>query len=369
MIELLKGAVELKSEFPNEKEVASFWERALQVRGFEVERQYSSNNPDRFNLLAKRGRPGKYVMFYGHLDTVPLIDPDKWESNPYQLDERKGLIYGLGANDMKGGIASFVSAVEKAGSNVKIILGYDEENISEGAWQVVRERREFFEDVALIISAEPNLRNEMGLNEVALSRTGRQVYQVVFMGEPGHTTGYKPENDPIKKLVDFGEKFYLRTTELVRSEGGFARLSFIEGKPIGMSVSAKAVARIEVFYGLDDDTEVMRQMIQAFSTEEVAIPKRDTPYLKPYSFVSFPYRHIVDRVVRRNTGMPLKFYTRGGTVADDNVLATLGIPVATWGPKGGQAHAANEYVEKESLELISKMYAEFLLGVAHADNI
>ena len=55
----------------------------------------------------------------------------------------------------------------------------------------------------------------------------------------------------------------------------------------------------------------------------------------------------------------MNLYTRM-SVGDDNALATLGIPVITWGPDGGNAHAPNEYVTKTSLEKLSKMFYEFL---------
>lgn len=44
------------------------------------------------------------------------------------------------------------------------------------------------------------------------------------------------------------------------------------------------------------------------------------------------------------------------SVGDDNVLATLGIPVITWGPDGKGAHEADEWVDLESLKILSKMF-------------
>ena len=47
-------------------------------------------------------------------------------------------------------------------------------------------------------------------------------------------------------------------------------------------------------------------------------------------------------------------------MADDNVLATLGIPVITLGPNGGNEHKANEYVEINRLKTTEKVYVEIL---------
>ena len=49
------------------------------------------------------------------------------------------------------------------------------------------------------------------------------------------------------------------------------------------------------------------------------------------------------------------------SVGDDNVLATLRIPVITWGPSGGNAHSANEYVSEKSLDTFVNMYSDLLL--------
>jgi acetylornithine deacetylase/succinyl-diaminopimelate desuccinylase-like protein len=63
------------------------------------------------NLLArvKSGRAGKRVVFNGHLDTYPVLDPASWSKNPAGevVGER---LYGRGAADMKGGIAASIAA-------------------------------------------------------------------------------------------------------------------------------------------------------------------------------------------------------------------------------------------------------------------
>jgi acetylornithine deacetylase len=78
---------------------------------------------NRPNIVAKRAGAGggPTLMLQGHVDTVPVEDPALWTTNP--AGEIKGnRIYGRGAADMKGGVASFIAAldaVEAAGIRLK----------------------------------------------------------------------------------------------------------------------------------------------------------------------------------------------------------------------------------------------------------
>jgi acetylornithine deacetylase/succinyl-diaminopimelate desuccinylase-like protein len=47
-------------------------------------------------------RPGRKLLFDGHLDTVPVPDPAGWSHEPFSGEIDKGKIYGRGASDMKG---------------------------------------------------------------------------------------------------------------------------------------------------------------------------------------------------------------------------------------------------------------------------
>ncbi len=66
----------------------------------------------RWNLVARREgtRPGDCVHFNGHHDVVEV--GHGWTVDPFGGELRDGRIYGRGACDMKGGIASAVAAAE-----------------------------------------------------------------------------------------------------------------------------------------------------------------------------------------------------------------------------------------------------------------
>ena len=51
---------------------------------------------------------GPVLMLNGHMDTVRVSDPETWSRAPFGAEVEDGLLYGLGACDMKGGLAAMV---------------------------------------------------------------------------------------------------------------------------------------------------------------------------------------------------------------------------------------------------------------------
>src|SRR5690242_1734124 len=55
---------------------------------------------------------GRSLVFNGHIDVVSADPRSSWTSDPFTADIRDGKLYGRGACDMKGGIASMVFAAQ-----------------------------------------------------------------------------------------------------------------------------------------------------------------------------------------------------------------------------------------------------------------
>ncbi|HHY95989.1 MAG TPA: M20/M25/M40 family metallo-hydrolase [Firmicutes bacterium] len=53
---------------------------------------------------------GRHVVFNGHLDTFPVVDPATWSVSPFSGEVRGGRLYGRGAAYMKGGVAASLVA-------------------------------------------------------------------------------------------------------------------------------------------------------------------------------------------------------------------------------------------------------------------
>ncbi|MBM4324196.1 MAG: M20 family metallopeptidase, partial [Deltaproteobacteria bacterium] len=113
LVELTCRLIQIPSENPpgNEKKVALFLKPLLSKMGFRVNVYLSPKG--RFNVVAEKrwGKGGRNLIFNGHLDVVPSGDPVQWSYPPFGAKVSRGRIYGRGASDMKGGIASFIHAV------------------------------------------------------------------------------------------------------------------------------------------------------------------------------------------------------------------------------------------------------------------
>ena len=90
------------------REIVAEIERFLDPLPVDVER--FAVDPAKPNLLVRMpGASDRTLSYNGHLDTVPF-DADAWEHDP--LGERVGdRLYGRGATDMKGAVASMLFAI------------------------------------------------------------------------------------------------------------------------------------------------------------------------------------------------------------------------------------------------------------------
>ncbi|RIK39920.1 MAG: hypothetical protein DCC58_14570, partial [Chloroflexi bacterium] len=81
--------------------VAGFFE------GAGIEHVVTALDPSRPNVVASIGSGGPpYLAMNGHLDTVPISDPDRWETDPFKgtLSPSGKRIFGRGSSDMKGSV-------------------------------------------------------------------------------------------------------------------------------------------------------------------------------------------------------------------------------------------------------------------------
>lgn len=109
----------------------------LEALNFKVEIQPLNGNPNKYNLLAKRGFGNGGLLLSGHTDTVPF-DEHRWHSDPFKLTERDNRWYGLGAIDMKGFFAFIIEELKRLPEQyqtkpIMILATADEETTMAGA--------------------------------------------------------------------------------------------------------------------------------------------------------------------------------------------------------------------------------------------
>lgn len=107
IVHLAKALVAHQSYSGQEGGVARELEQYMRGHGFDDVQADSYGNVIG-RIVGKR--PGKKVLFDGHIDTVPVANPVAWQHNPFNPEIVDGKLYGRGTSDMKGAVASFTAA-------------------------------------------------------------------------------------------------------------------------------------------------------------------------------------------------------------------------------------------------------------------
>jgi acetylornithine deacetylase/succinyl-diaminopimelate desuccinylase-like protein len=106
------------------------------IPGIEIERV--EPEPRIINLVARvrAGRPGRRLIFNGHLDTFPIGEHLGWTVPPLGGVLREGRLYGRGVSDMKAGVACSILAAtllaeqrDAWSGEIVLTLAGDEENM------------------------------------------------------------------------------------------------------------------------------------------------------------------------------------------------------------------------------------------------
>jgi acetylornithine deacetylase len=187
VFELTRALVDIDSVTPNEEAVGVYladYLRALAERtGGHVETM--GVEPHRFNVFAFWGEP--VVTLSTHMDTVPPF---------YASREDDEFIWGRGACDTKGIIASMIKAVEgllEAGeSNVGLLFVVGEERNSAGAYYASQHPR----GSRYIINGEPTE------NKLALGSKGALRFEMIATGRMAHSAYPELGESAIEKLLD-----------------------------------------------------------------------------------------------------------------------------------------------------------------------
>jgi acetylornithine deacetylase len=136
-LKFLEDMVSIDSRsFVSNMEIADLISHNLEDWDLEFIDYLDNRGVKKRNIIAYYPGSESTVAFAGHLDTVPDTG---WTRNPFEPVIEDGRLYGLGATDMKGPIAAFVTAAKSLDPAARPILIFtaDEEVGKQGVREVV----------------------------------------------------------------------------------------------------------------------------------------------------------------------------------------------------------------------------------------
>jgi putative selenium metabolism hydrolase len=133
------------------------------------------------NLHGRIGKGKKLIAIDGHADTVDVGNPDNWEVDPFEGAYRDGVIYGRGATDQKGGLASAVFAgkiLKELGVpddvSVLVVASVYEEDLEGLCWRYIIEEEGIVPE-AVLLTEPTNLKictGQRGRTEIKVKTQG-----------------------------------------------------------------------------------------------------------------------------------------------------------------------------------------------------
>lgn len=363
-----------------EAAIAEAIAEALTARGLAP--QMPVYEPQRPNVVASLGQGDDALLFVGHMDTVPAGNPADWRFDPFAAEIHDGQLYGRGACDNKAGIAIAIILLGvlkewEPALNGRILLSCvpDEESGATGRIGITPLLRDGYLKASQAIYAYP------GLDLLCIGHRGLLRARVTARGEATHSGGdeweferaganavtalaelllqlerWRPSHEPHPAFP--GRRTVVTPGTLIR------------GGEMESMVPAQAEAMIDARLLPGQSGDALFAQMQHMAQEVT----RHRPGIR------FEWQKLIDlpaASIPADTPIvqALASWTEelagqrpavagAGPANEGYLLIGAGIPtVCGFGPPGGNAHAADEYVEVAGLLQTAKIYAAAALDL------
>ncbi|MEF3075472.1 succinyl-diaminopimelate desuccinylase [Methylobacter sp. Wu1] len=369
-LELLKDLIKRDSVTPKDAGCQDLLAARLNKLGFKEERL---DFEDTQNIWLRRGDAKPLFVFLGHTDVVPPGPLAAWVSPPFEPTIRDGKLYGRGAADMKGGIACFITAVERFiaqhpehKGSIAILLTSDEEGIAtNGVVKVVEVLEKRNEKIDWCLVGEPSSDKKIG-DVIRVGRRGSLCARLTVLGIQGHVAYPELAENPIhtfapalkeltEEVWDRGNRFFPPTSLQVSNiNGGTGAENIIPGS-------------VEIQFNLRFCTELDEETIKRRT--QAILDKHGFRYELQWRLSGNPFLTekgaLIDAAhaaIKAVTGFETLDDTGGGT-SDGRFIAPTGAQVIELGPLNESIHKVNENVGLEDLEILARIYENMLVNL------
>lgn len=370
-VELCSEMIRFPSVTPNDCGVQKHLADILESMSFTVHHLKFENINNFFAFKHGKSKNGKHFCFAGHTDVVPAGNLDEWIHDPFGGVVENGIVYGRGAVDMKGCIASFISALSKFiaehgedfnGTISLLITGDEEADAINGTVKVLEwmSDNDFIPDFCLL--GEASNPDKIG-QQIKTGRRGSFSGELTVKGKQGHVAYQHLADNPIPKMIklldvlnaekwDNGNDFFPPSNlEITSVDVGNSA-----GNVIPLQCKAKFNIRFNDIWNAQKLESRIREILNASS-----INYELSTICGAESFFNSPceYSQIIADAVKSKTEFSPEFTTDGGT--SDARFIHKYCKVAEFGLTNETAHHINELTTASELELLSDIYEEILI--------
>ena len=342
-----------------ESRVADFLAAVAAKAGLDVELQQAL--PGRCNILARlspRGPVKRRILLAPHLDTVPAVSPKQFAPRIHD-----GRIYGRGACDTKGSVASMLGALmlraadpsPPASTEITFAGLIDEENAQAGSHALVAAG--FKADLAIV--GEPTrlrvITAHKGSLWLRLETRGRAAHGAC----PHLGRNAVHQMARIVDLVETGYAAFLKRRRHPLLGCATVNAGSIQGGSQPNIVPAQCEARLDR-RTLPGETArsvcaELARLLQRHNLRAVIRDEKPSVCLPMETAPQLPLVRQFLAAARRKSPEGVHFY------CDASVLAHAGIPSIVFGPGDiAQAHTDTEWIALNSLEASTASLLRFL---------
>ena len=366
-IELMLDLVRRKSVTPADAGCQEVLAERLKQIGFTCE---SLPFGEVSNLWARIGDLGPVLCFAGHTDVVPPGNLKDWNSDPFEPEERNGMLYGRGTADMKSGLAAMVVAAERFlegdpdfnGSIAFLITSDEEGRARDGTLKVIETLQARGEKIHWCVIGEPSSQEMLG-DIVRVGRRGSLSGMLTVNGIQGHVAYPHLADNPISRFAPAMAE--LIATEWDTGNDYFPPTSF-QFVEIQSGVGAPNVtpaelkARFNFRYSTVWNHKALQEKTEAM-LDAHGLDYELNWHLSGKPFLTEPGALIDATVaaVKDVTSINPELSTGGGT-SDGRFISPAGADVVEVGPINTSIHKVNECVKLDDVSALSKIYEQIM---------
>jgi acetylornithine deacetylase len=327
-------------------------------------------------------KPG--IVLSGHTDVVPVTG-QSWSHDPFALVERDGRLYGRGAVDMKGFVATCLALVPemtraKLTAPIHLAISYDEEVGCIGVRPLLSEVNKLQVKPLACFVGEPSLM------QVAIGHKGKHALRAIIRGEAVHSSLAPQGVNAVEYAADLIAEIRRRARQI--AAGGardtlydvpFTTLlsSVVQGGTALNIVPDRCELQFEARgLGVQESKQVTDGIVAWVRAELEPAMRQGHPDcgVDFEEIVDYPALDLADShplvtfaktLAGRNSHVKVSYGTEAGLF-----VAMADIPSVVIGPGAiAQAHKPDEFIEISELERCAEMIERLIAQCEKADGL